>query len=499
MFLASALVAVCSVALPVAHAAGPPDDDDEAGSVTIYEFADDFATGATMSATPGGAQDVAFFRDRVRSGEVPHPSVFTPEGLFSEHHLPAAKGRQCRALLCPTSEATDARLLAHPDVRFLGQLGFATNIDAEKFERAPLDLVAVVDRSGSMSGVLSLVRQSLLEVVDQLGPNDRISIVAYGDRAQVLLRPMPVDPSHRQRIVAAIRQLESGGSTAMEDGIRKGLQVARRNQLRGRTSRIMLFTDERPNVGVTDAHSFMGLARAGSKDGIGMTTVGVGVQFGAELATQISSVRGGNLFFFPDSSAMRAKFEAEFDTMVTELAHDMRLVVAPAAGMKVTGIYGIPGDKLKWTNNGAIEVEVETLFVSRKAGAIYFSLAPNGNPALPRAKFGPNATIATVQVEFTPVGAARRSTEVDVKRVAPRRASAGLARGLLLVDEATALREATRRHHEANDQEGAYQLVHALAGRFRRLRDSDMQDERALVLGLEQTLAVLSGHAGESG
>ena len=38
-----------------------------------------------MGATPGGAQDISYARDRIKAGEVPHPATFTPEGLFSEH------------------------------------------------------------------------------------------------------------------------------------------------------------------------------------------------------------------------------------------------------------------------------------------------------------------------------------------------------------------------------------------------------------------------------
>jgi Ca-activated chloride channel family protein len=77
-----------------------------------------------------------------------------------------------------------------------------------------------------------------------------------------------------------------------------------------------------------------------------MTTIGVGVQFGAELATRISSVRGGNLFFFADDTTMERVFAEEFDTMVTELAHGLVLEVRATAGHRIVGLYGIPGDKV---------------------------------------------------------------------------------------------------------------------------------------------------------
>ncbi len=478
----------------------PPDDERrrERSAPAVYDFSDDALSGEMLSATPGGAQDIAFFRDRVAAGEIPHANVFTPEGLFSEHDLPLGKKARCRQLLCATGEATAVRLLAQPNVRALGQLGFSSNIDAKKFRRAPLNLVAVVDKSGSMQHVLPLVQASLREVLAQLGPRDQLAIVLYGDTVDTLVLPTRADPAGRRVLAAAIDRIESNGSTAMEEGLRVGFRLARRSAraFEG-TTRVMLFTDERPNVGATDRHSFMSMARSASNDGIGMTTIGVGLQFGAELATAISSVRGGNLLFFPDAATMKRKFEDDFDTMVSELAHDLHLRVRPGKGLKLAGIYGIPGDKLQWGPDGSLELHIATVFLSRRSGAIYVAVEPAGSDALPRVMPAVGDAIAFIELAFTPLGGKRRTTTASLATVALEDASVGLVRGALLVDEATVLKEAARLHNEANDQEGAYQLVHALAGRFRALRDPTLEAERTLVLALEQSLALRSGHAGE--
>lgn len=468
-----------------------------------YDFEMDAVSGALaapspgMGATPGGAQDIQYFRDRVKNGEIPHPNTFTPEGLFSEHDLPLAAGRACDQLLCTAGEATAATLLAQPEVQYLAQLGFSSGLDPRTFRRAPLNLVAVIDKSGSMSGQpLELVRESLYRVLDQLGPDDRLSIVLYGDRAHVHLSPTPA--RDKAAISARIAAIESAGSTAMEEGLRVGYELAR-TSARGfkGTTRVMLFTDERPNVGATDARSFMGMARDASRGGIGLTTVGVGVQFGAELATAISSVRGGNLFFFPDAARMTKVFREDFDTMVTELAHELKLEVKPAAGLKIAGVYGIPGKAIEWAPGGAIRLAVETIFLSRKKGAIYVAFAP-ADPHLPAPRVAAERPIGQVGLAYLEAaGAQPRTSAVDLVYKTGSTASVGLVRGARLVDQATALAGAAALHHEKNDQEGAYQLVHALAGLYRQDRDPELADERTLVFALERTLAKLSGHAGE--
>jgi len=449
----------------------------------------------SFSATPGGAQDAKFFRDRVEDGEVPHPNVFTPEGLFSEHDLPLTSTQTCKRLICTNTKAIEASLLVQEDVRYLAQIGFDSGLTDATFTPPPLNLVAVIDQSGSMSGQpLETVKESLREVAKQLGPEDQLSIVLYGSGTYIHLNPTRGDA---KGIETSIEQIQSQGSTNMEAGMQLGFDIARetRRSFDG-TTRVMLFTDERPNTGRTDAEGFMGIAEQGSKDGIGMTTVGVGVQFGAELATKISSVRGGNLFFFPSVPSMKETFADKFDTMFVELAYDMKLQVQPSNGLKITGVYGIPGDLLEWTKDGAIELEVATLFLSRDAGAIYVSFGGDTD-GLPSKKFEKGAAVGVVDLSYDPRDGGRVATTQDFG-LQKGEVDDGLRRGHLLVDESTALKKATALHHENNDQEGAYQMVHALASRFRDLQDPDMSKEVKLVLALEKTLAHLSGHKGES-
>lgn len=459
-----------------------------------YDFSGDAISAESMGATPGGAQDIAFFRDRAAAGEIPHPNTFTPEGLLSEHDLPLAGGR-CAHTLCSVGEAMPASLIVQPEVRYLAQLGFSSNLDPKTFKRAPLHLVAVIDKSGSMSGhPLELVKESLLKVVSQLGPDDELSIVLYGDRSHVFLQPTAI--RDRDAVGRQIRRIESAGSTNMEEGLAVGFNLAKSHRFAG-TTRVMLFTDERPNVGNTGAGGFMAMARDASRAGVGMTTVGVGVQFGAELATAVASVRGGNLFFFPDLARMQKVFEDEFDTMVTELAHDMKLVMRPARGLKIAGVYGIPGKALQWQGDGAIAVSVETIFLSRKKGAIYLSLASDTRPGLPEQQVAVGGAVASVELAYLERGGQSVKGRVDLPLVAASAASLGLVRGRMLVDQATGLARAASLHHEKNDQEGAYQVVHALASSFRATTDASLASERTLILDLERTLAKLSGHAGE--
>jgi Ca-activated chloride channel family protein len=304
----------------------------------------------------------------------------------------------------------------------------------------------------------------------------------------------PTSLEHRDRVIRAIDAIASAGSTAMEEGLRVGFDLALRTRpaFHG-TTRVMLFTDERPNVGATDEDSFMGMAREGSRRGVGMTTVGVGVQFGAELATAVSSVRGGNLVFFADMREMTKRFQRDFDTLVTELAYDMKLTVRPTRGHLLVGIYGVPGDLVKRTADGGVAMTIETIFLSRDKGGIYFAFAPASDGSLPT-----NArALGEVSLSYIDTQGRSRSDRIGFPIARSNALPLGLSRGLLLVDEITTMKQASILHGQQNRTERAYQLVRVLKKKFSDSSVPGLEKEKKLVQAFDATLAKLSGHRGE--
>jgi len=137
-----------------------------------------------MSATPGGAQDADFMERLIEAGDVPPPESFTAEGILSEHDLPVAEDGHCEQLLCVVGQASrlerHERLLAQPDVDALLQLGFSSGLDASSWRRPALNLVVVVDRSGSMQGEpLATVKTALRLLVRRLEEGDQLALVAF--------------------------------------------------------------------------------------------------------------------------------------------------------------------------------------------------------------------------------------------------------------------------------------------------------------------------------
>lgn len=446
----------------------------------------------------GGAQDARHFRASANIG-MPRPESLTIEGLMGEHDLTLPSGSACAQIFCLVTEAMPAGFDLRPNDRIFVGLGFTSNIDADKWRREPLNLVAVVDKSGSMDGhPLDLVRKSLRQIVGQMRAGDQISIVLYGDTSAVYLAPTEVG-TNRSAILDAIGRIRSEGSTNMEAGLRVGYETAFATapKFRGIT-RLMQFTDEQPNVGATDAESFMGMAQAASRQGIGLTVIGVGVQYDGELATTISSVRGGNLFFIAEEPDVKDVFEKQLDLMVTEVAHDVRITIAPRPGYKVAGVFGVPDHVMSNAPDGAVTITVPTAFLSTNGGGIFASLSKSSESQfLPAVALTDGQPLLDVSLSY--VGARDGRPGSDRVRVAAvsDRPSEPLRVAHRLVDEFLVLQDATLAFHRDNKPKQSFALLNALSARMDGDGLSDLKPEQKLVSKMLAVAAFYSGYGGE--
>lgn len=351
-----------------------------AGAGCTAEFAGGGAPGSDFGATQGGVQDMRFARDLVASGQVPPPEAFVVEGMFSEHDL-GLSGAACETLLCLRSAVSVAPTLDGEPSGWL-QIGMSSTIDPAAFERPSLTLVATVDVSGSMGWSYSdeeaeyptpatLARRLLRSLSQQLGPRDRIAVVTYGG---TVATPLPLTSGDRQdAIQAAVDGLGPGGSTNMEAGLRRAYEIARGAVAAGETAqtRVVLFTDVRPNVGITGASEFEKMVTEGAADGVGITVLGLGLGLGQEVMNAMSHVRGGNAFSMTRSDDAERFLADDWPWFASPIAYDLTMSVEVPAGFSIRERYGFPEG-----TEERIDLEVSTVFLSKRKGALLLGIAP---------------------------------------------------------------------------------------------------------------------------
>ena len=146
----------------------------------------------------------------------------------------------------------------------------------DRATRPPLNLVYLVDTSGSMSGEnrLPLVVKGLEQLIPQLDERDHLAIVTYAGSSTT---PLPaVRGDEHDRIREALRALRSGGSTNGAGGILAAYAEAAKHQAAGTQSRVILCTDGDFNVGVTGDEDLTHLIERQRTTGIFLTVYGFG-------------------------------------------------------------------------------------------------------------------------------------------------------------------------------------------------------------------------------
>ena len=194
--------------------------------------------------------------------------------------------------------------------------------------RKPAHLVFAVDASGSMGrdDRMPLVKYALSQLVGQLGADDRVTLVAYGTQPRLLLEAVPA--STRKQILDAVEAIECGASTNMLGGIELGYQLAARHYRAGQINRVIVCSDGVANVGPSDAESLLTKVDRYRRQGVTLTTVGVGAgSYDDRMLEQLANKGDGNYVFIDTRAEARRVFVEELSATLQTIAKDVKIQV----------------------------------------------------------------------------------------------------------------------------------------------------------------------------
>lgn len=192
----------------------------------------------------------------------------------------------------------------------------------------PANLVFLVDVSGSMDdpAKLPLLKSSLKLLVDQLRPEDRVSLVVYAGREAVVLEPTA--GSEREKIRRAIDNLSAGGSTAGEAGIKLAYRMAKSGYIRGGINRVLIATDGDFNVGLTDFEALKDLVERERESGVQFSSLGFGTgNYNEQLMEQLADAGNGSYGYIDTLQEGRKVLVDQVRSTLVTVAKDVKVQV----------------------------------------------------------------------------------------------------------------------------------------------------------------------------
>jgi Ca-activated chloride channel homolog len=318
----------------------------------------------------GGAKDIANFRENIRNNYLPLPTDVTYEGLFYDYYFDTGSSGPSEKLFSPSYSFAVTRDPLSNKTEYYLSVGLNSGLKESDFERKKLNLVIVMDNSGSMGeqynqyyyddfgkqtdawaeegGVrrtkMESSIESVLNILDQLNDDDQFSIVLFNSRSYLLEPMSPVDWADMRDVEDRIRDITPGGSTNLDAGLElatkqfRGLEEADSYEYE---NRIIVLTDAQPNTGDYSLSGLTNVAESNADNRIFTTVIGIGVDFNTQLVEQITKIKGANYYSVHSPRQFRQRIAEEFDYMVTPLVFDVTLNFE-SRGWRIEKVFGSP-------------------------------------------------------------------------------------------------------------------------------------------------------------
>ena len=243
-----------------------------------------------------------------------------------------------------------------------------------EMERSSIDVVFVIDRSGSMSGEpIVAVREAVAGVLRQMGPNDRAGVVAFDTDASMVL---PLGRHDNKKSQQRVLQMSTGASTNMSAGWLMGHEMLRSDCGDDRIRRIVVLTDGYVNQGITGEDELATMVSIGRNSGITTSLIGFSTDYQEELLGTLANAGGGNDYWCESADPAARVFQREFDGLAAVVAQNIAITIEPT---DVVAVAGILNDfRVTELDNGALRVDLGDAFGGEtRSVVIGFHLRPH--------------------------------------------------------------------------------------------------------------------------
>jgi len=263
--------------------------------------------------------------------------------------------------------------------------------DVPKAQLPPANLVFLIDTSGSMNqpNKLPLLKQSFAQLVEQLRPQDRVSMVVYAGSAGVVLEP--TSGADKDTILGALDRLSAGGSTNGGQGIQLAYAMAKQAYMKNGMNRVIVATDGDFNVGVTDPKALETLVGDQRQHGIALTTLGFGQgNYNDAMAERLADVGDGNHAYIDTLQEARKVLVQEMQSTLLTIAKDVKIQIEfNPAQVAEYRLIGYENRMLRREDFANDKVDAGDIGAGHEVTALYeLTLVGSGAERLPALRYG---------------------------------------------------------------------------------------------------------------
>jgi Ca-activated chloride channel family protein len=203
--------------------------------------------------------------------------------------------------------------------------------------RLPLNLCLVIDRSTSMQGArLEHVKQAAYNIIDELDDEDSLAVVAFNDRAEVVLPT--ASGLNRIQAKAKVASIIAMGGTEILQGLQAGIEEVEKRLGQQVTNHVILLTDGQT---YGDEEDCLAEARLAGARRIGITAMGIGEDWNDTLLDEMASQSGGVSAYIASPGQVRTLLQQRVRGLGSTFAQGLTLEYRCAEGVKIESLFRI--------------------------------------------------------------------------------------------------------------------------------------------------------------
>ena len=288
------------------------------------------------------------------------------EGFLSEFDLPLMNAHACKKTLC----VEPAYVLNNESKKFFVQLGMNSKVTAQMFKRKPLNLLIVLDISGSMGAMdgteilrIEWAKMAVKKTLDKMNDKDMFSLILFNHESKTLIPPAFV--KDKKMIMSQLKAIMAEGSTNLETGLKDGFNMVSKHFKESFENRVILISDAGLNTRVTSEGPLTGLVGNFAAEEIGLTAIGLGLNFNQDFVHAITLAKGNNYIFVNSGKSMNKYFN-QFDILVSPMAYNFKAeLTIDGIETELKAAYGLP---MKKDSSVHDLLDVRTFFFASEGG-----------------------------------------------------------------------------------------------------------------------------------
>ena len=258
-------------------------------------------------------------------------------------------------------------------------------------ERKPVNIIAVVDESGSMGGnKMEYAKKSLMKMVDHLGSEDRLGIIAFTSEVRTIFEPTMMETKNKDTYKNMVSKLQALSATNFSGGLIEAINQAK--LLKGQC-RIVMFTDGQANVGISTLEGILDLAKKNLTEDITISCFGYGNDHDVKILTELSKLGKGNYYYIKNPDDALTAFARELGGLLSCSGQNFKFTVMPKDKAKIVKV--LSDFTSKELDGGAVQITINDIY-SEETKNLVFEVKLDEQPKV----FPRESTMFNIELEY---------------------------------------------------------------------------------------------------